>query len=130
MERMRKLGVATVVALSIGVVFGASLRAVAGPGQGTLDVAGTWQTSWGSNRSTVVLQQSGPWVNGTFTSTASPPGALAGRLDGNVLTGRWTDATSSGGFRLVFAPSGRSFTGTWGASLDSVDSGGDWSGSR
>ena len=54
----------------------------------------------------------------------------AGVMRGNVLVGRWTDASSSGGFTLAFSPDGRSFAGTWGRSLASNTDGGPWLGRR
>lgn len=128
MRQRRTLGFVAGTALAVALVAGAAHRASAGGF--AFDLSGPWDTHWGSNQSTVVLHQTGTWVTGTFTSTASPPGALAGRLQGNLLVGRWTDPTSSGGFRLVISADGRSFTGTWGATVDSVDSGGEWSGRR
>ena len=95
------------------------------------NVSGVWQTVFGAGQSTLTMTQAGVSVVGTFTNPPGiQPGALAGRFTGNVLTGRWTDATSSGGFQLAFSPDGRSFTGTWGRALTSTTSGGPWTGVR
>ncbi|MBL8602225.1 MAG: hypothetical protein JNK72_09920 [Myxococcales bacterium] len=99
--------------------------------QPTVAVSGLWQTQFAGAAATVSLTQSGPNVIGTYVNTPPlMPGAMAGVLRGNVLTGRWTDASSSGGFTLVFSPNGRSFAGTWGRSITSVSDGGPWVGTR
>jgi hypothetical protein len=52
---------------------------------------------------------------GVYGSSSSMPGAMSGRINGRVMIGRWTDAASSGGFRMEFSPDGRRFVGTFGA---------------
>ena len=86
---------------------------------------GTWSTQFAGAAATVTFFQSGPNVVGTYVNTPPLlPGAIAGVMRGNVLTGRWTDASSSGGFTLAISPDGRSFAGTWGRSVASNTDGG------
>ncbi len=96
------------------------------------DLSGVYESQWSSGDSVLTLTHTGDFVVGTFTNPPGvQPGALSGVLDAeNVLRGRWSDATSSGGFTLVFGPAGMSFRGTWGRTLDSTDNGGAWSGQR
>lgn len=99
--------------------------------QGGVSVAGTWSTQFAGAAATVVFSQSGQNVVGTYVNTPPlMPGGIAGVLRGNVLTGRWTDASSSGGFVMAFSPDGRSFAGTWGRDLSSSTNGGPWLGRR
>lgn len=95
-----------------------------------MDVSGMWATSFSGISQPLRLTQSGANVAGVYGGGPVLPGGMAGRITGNIMVGRWTDAASSGGFRLVFAPDGRSFQGTWGRTLDSVTSGGAWQGTR
>lgn len=93
------------------------------------DVSGLWHTTWGSESCDLTLRHSGNSVTGGYVTTGAPPGTVSGTINGNVLTGRWSDSSSSGGFRLVFGADGRSFVGTWGSG-GSYDDGGDWNGRR
>lgn len=112
-----------------GALICAAMSADAQPG--ALNVNGTWSTQFAGAAATVTMYQSGPNVVGTYVNTPPLlPGALAGVLRGNVLTGRWTDASSSGGFTMTFVPNGRSFVGTWGRSLASTSNGGPWLGRK
>lgn len=94
-----------------------------------LQVLGSWSSQWGAGQCNLSMTQYGPHVVGIATNPPPvQPTALVGTLNGTVLTGRWTDARSSGGFVLQFTPDGRHFTGTWGRTLDSTSSGGPWNG--
>lgn len=96
-----------------------------------VNVSGTWTTQFAGAAATVTLTQVNNHVVGIYVNTPPLlPGALAGVMRGNTLTGRWTDASSSGGFTLVFAPNGRAFVGTWGRSIASNNDGGPWLGQR
>lgn len=124
----RRSGVGALAVLAVGLVV-AERRPV--QAQAQLNLAGAWATQFAGAAANVNLTQSNANVVGVYVN--SPPllpGALAGMLQGNVLTGRWTDARSSGGFSLVFSPDGRSFTGTWGRSVGSTTDGGPWVGRR
>ena len=94
------------------------------------NASGVWNTQWAGSASVITLVQAGQFVTGTYTAGRHPPGAMAGAFRGNMLIGRWTDPTSSGGIVLAFSPDGRSVTGTWGRSPDSNTSGGPWIGGR
>lgn len=116
---------------TLGMMAAALCMSVAAHAQPRINVAGVWSTQFAGAAATVTLYQSGANVVGPYVNTPPlTPGALAGVLRGNVLTGRWTDASSSGGFTLVFSPDGRSFAGTWGRSLASTTDGGPWLGRR
>lgn len=93
-------------------------------------LAGTWRSTFGGATSTLNLTQIGPHLVGTYISSTSTPGALAGRVQGLTVHGRWTDATSSGGFVLTFSADGRAFRGTWGNTPESESDGGPWVGQR
>jgi MscS family membrane protein len=95
-----------------------------------VDVSGEWNSVFAGGTSTLRLTQYGATVVGVYGSSASMPGAMAGRINGRLMLGRWTDASSSGGFRLEFSRDGRNFTGTWGRTVDSNTTGGPWVGHR
>jgi len=96
-----------------------------------LHVTGTWATVFAGGRATVTFSETGSNVIGTYVNTPPLlPGAMAGILQGALMTGRWTDAKTSGGFSLAFSPDGRTFTGTWGRDISSNTSGGPWTGQR
>lgn len=116
------------LAAVVGLGGGALPRAEAQPV--ALDVSGMWATSFSGISQPLRLTQAGVNVAGVYGGGPVLPGAMAGRLTGNVMVGRWTDAASSGGFRLVFGADGRTFQGTWGRTLDSQTSGGAWQGTR
>lgn len=99
--------------------------------QTALQVGGTWGAQWGAGAINLHFEQTGVWVTGIYTGgNGVQPGALAGRLTGNTLVGRWTDASSTGGFTLLFSPDGRAFVGTWGRTPASNTDGGPWTGRR
>lgn len=113
-------------------VLGVALLATApGEAQQAPNVAGGWTAQWGAGQISIMMQQQGALVVGTYSSVRGiQPGAFAARFRGNVLVGRWTDADSSGGLSLVFSADGRSFVGTWGRTIASVNNGGPWTGQR
>lgn len=109
----------------------AAMPREAGAQPAAVNVSGSWSTQFAGAAATVTLTQVRGHVLGTYVN--SPPllpGAMAGVMRGNTLTGRWTDAASSGGFTLVFSPDGNAFAGTWGRSVGSTRSGGPWVGRR
>jgi len=122
--------------LALGLSLGAGTfqgPALAQPAPATApspQVAGLWTSTFAGGINNLSLQQRQAFVTGIYTSNASMPGAMAGRFTGNVLSGRWTDASSSGQFVLVFSADGRSFVGTWGRTLASATNGGPWTGQR
>ena len=117
-----------VIALSAGANMGAIPEAQAQPA--ALDVSGMWATTFSGISQPMRVVQSGANVAGVYGGGGILPGGMGGRLTGQLMVGRWTDAASSGGFRLVFAPNGRTFAGTWGRTLESQTSGGAWVGTR
>lgn len=125
----RRNTLALVAALLIG---GASTRGREASAQpAAVNVSGSWATQFAGAAAAVTLTQVGANVVGTYVN--SPPllpGALAGVMRGRVLVGRWTDATSSGGFTLAFSPDGSAFVGTWGRVVTSTTNGGPWVGQR
>jgi len=113
------------------VLVGGMSLAGSADAQEALQVGGVYGAQWGAGAINLSLQQTGVWVNGIYTGgNGVQPGAMAGRLTGNTLVGRWTDANSSGGFTLVFTPDGRAFAGSWGRSVASNTDGGPWTGRR
>ena len=117
-----------VLAVSAGSNMATIREAEAQPAM--LDVTGMWATTFSGISQPLRLVQSGANVAGVYGGGGILPGGMGGRLQGLLMVGRWTDAASSGGFRLVFAPNGRTFAGTWGRTLDSQSSGGTWVGTR
>jgi len=95
------------------------------------NIAGDWTTHWGGDEICMLqLQQNGASIGGRYTTTGAPPGTVNGTLDGNVLSGSWSDQAGGGGMMvLTFADDGSSFNGTWGSGT-STTSGGSWSGTR
>jgi hypothetical protein len=96
-----------------------------------VNISGNWTTQFAGAAAAVSLTQVRGHVVGTYVNTAPLlPGAMAGVMRGRTLTGRWTDASSSGGFVLVFSADGNNFVGTWGRSVASNTDGGPWIGQR
>jgi hypothetical protein len=116
---------------TLGLTLTVLCAALSADAQNVANVAGSWNTQFAGAAATVNLLQAGPNVVGTYVNTPPLlPGAIAGVIRGNVLTGRWTDASSSGGFTMVFSPDARAFVGTWGRSVTSATDGGPWLGRR
>lgn len=116
---------------TMGLATAVLCATVSAHAQPSANVSGTWNTQFAGAEATVRFQQVGSNVIGTYVNTPPLlPGAIAGVMRGNVLTGRWTDASSSGGFVLTFTPNGRAFVGTWGRNVGSTADGGPWIGRR
>lgn len=130
MRNHGRLVAGLVLAMSAGANVGAIPEAEAQPQPAMIEVTGMWATTFSGISQPLRLVQSGVNVAGVYGGGGILPGGMGGRLSGLVMVGRWTDAASSGGFRLLFAPNGRSFAGTWGRTLDSQTSGGTWVGTR
>jgi hypothetical protein len=118
------------LALSLSAASSVTVLREAEAQPAALDVTGVWTTTFSGISQPLRLVQSGVNVAGVYGGGGILPGGMGGRFQGLVMVGRWTDAASSGGLRLVFAPNGRSFVGTWGRTLDSQTSGGAWVGTR
>lgn len=90
-------------------------------------LAGCYNTTFGS----MVLSLSGSTVTGTYTFQE---GLITGTLAGHVLTGDWSEVTSSGApdigqFEFTFSEGWESFSGAWGRD-PAASFNGTWSGSR
>jgi MscS family membrane protein len=73
----------------------------------------------------LVLKQSGSTVTGSYyDGTAS----LTGTVQGNTVTGTFTEASGKGLFSFVLSDDGNGFTGSWGPQ-DGTKSG-TWNGTR
>jgi len=90
---------------------------------------GTWQSNWGS----IVLQQVGDSVWGTYTHDA---GRIAGRVAGSKFVGVWSESPSyspsrdAGDMELEMSADCRSFVGRWRYGIGGTSWSGDWNGSR
>ena len=70
-----------------------------------------WDTQWRDGGAVMHLQQDGNRVVGTYPGFE---GLVQGRVDGNQLSGTWTDAAGSGVFKFSLAPDGQTFMGRFG----------------
>ena len=84
-----------------------SSAAVSGP----RDWTGVWDTQWRGGGAVVNLQQDGDRVVGTYPGFE---GLIEGRVDGNQLSGTWTDAAGSGEFKFSSSPDWQTFMGRFG----------------
>ena len=127
----RRFLVGNIVLAAVGALLVRDAPVAAQTATPVVDVSGLWMSRYGNGpENRLNLGQAGLFVTGTYTSNVTMPGAMVGRFNGLVLTGRWTDATSTGGFQITFTPNGRAFVGTWGLTPDSPSSGGIWVGRR
>lgn len=119
------------LAVSLVALVGAAASRDVEAQPAAVNISGTWATQFAGAAATVSLTQVRGHVVGTYVNTPPLlPGAMAGVMRGRTLTGRWTDASSSGGFVLVFSADGSNFVGTWGRSVASNVDGGPWIGHR
>ena len=108
----------------------------AGGGTGTptpaapaFQIAGTWKTSSG----TMTLHQNGNQITGEYSHDN---GRIEGILEGQTLTGRWSEAPSyappkdAGALEFQFSEDGNSFKGNWRYGFEQGRWNGAWSGSR
>ncbi len=75
------------------------------------DWTGVWDTQWRGGGAVMHLQQDGNRVVGTYPGFE---GIVQGRVDGNQLSGTWTDTAGSGKFTFSIAPDGQTFMGRFG----------------
>ena len=80
-------------------------------GSGPRDWTGVWDTQWRGGGAVVNLQQDGDRVVGTYPGFE---GLIEGRVDGNQLSGTWTDAAGSGVFTFSISPDRQTFMGRFG----------------
>ena len=75
---------------------------------------GTYMTTWqgGGHDISMVLAQSGSSVSGTYDYN---DGIITGTVQGNRLTGTWTEdnGNSVGPIEFELAPDGKTFAGWW-----------------
>jgi hypothetical protein len=83
--------------------------------------AGTWDTAFG----TMVLQQQGSGITGTYDYK---DGRIEGMVQGAELRGYWVQANAQGRFVFNLSADGQSFSGTWGYGESTTDGG--WTGTR
>lgn len=90
-----------------------------------INVGGIWYTNWGE----MTLNQIGKNVSGTYTWD---DGKISGVLNGNVLTGTWSEKPTYSAPRdagtIEFIFNQNSFTGTWGFGDEPLS--GIWQGTR
>jgi hypothetical protein len=111
----------------IGETLGATQTAATGaPFDGVYDGA----FDAGSNAIAIrtLLHRQGDQVSGQY-SYGGGQGQLRGVVDGDVLLFRWQEGSISGRGRLLIAPDGEAFSGTWGYGDDDAG-GGRWDGAR
>ncbi|PHP68044.1 hypothetical protein CSC94_05100 [Zhengella mangrovi] len=82
--------------------------------------AGTWETFWREGAAVVMLKQDGDTVTGTYEPGG---GRIEGRVEGDLLRGRWIVDDASGQFVFALSGDGQTFTGRF-------DSGEYWNGRR
>ena len=78
---------------------------------GAQDWTGVWDTQWRDGGAVMHLQQDGDRVIGTYPGFE---GLIQAQVDGNQLSGTWTDAAGSGVFTFSLAPDGQTFMGRFG----------------
>ena len=103
------------------------------PGSGQVfSIAGIWDTNFGQ----MIIKQSGNKITGSYTHDN---GKIEGILNGNVLTGKWSESPSysppfdAGDFKFIFSKDFKSFTGyyRYGFGKESwKDKWYDWSGKK
>jgi hypothetical protein len=71
------------------------------------DISGQWRNTRRFGVYDLILKQDGNQVTGTYHL-----GKIQGTLNGNVLTGTYSDIGSSGDFQLTFSQDGNRFNGT------------------
>jgi hypothetical protein len=99
------------------------------PQPGTDNVSGTWKSNFGL----MTLTRDGSHVTGSYPHDS---GKIEGTLEGNVLSGSWSESPSykppkdAGDLEFTFSEDGRTFTGTWryGSQKQSWD--GKWTGQK
>jgi hypothetical protein len=87
------------------------------------DWSGTWSTNYGQ----IVLQQSGEYVDGTYTYAGG--GQIRGTASENNLVGSWTQTDSRGTFEFTAGGDCNSFNGNW-RNGNMGEWSGSWNGTR
>lgn len=84
------------------------------------DWTGTWDTRWLGGGARLYLRQEDDKVVGRYSAYS---GRLEGEVDGNRLSGTWSEPKGSGTFEFILSDDGQSFVGRFGKNQW-------WSGSR
>ena len=89
-----------------------------------LNVTGKWDTfEWGI----LTMSQTGTTVTGSYNYLE---GTISGTLEGNKLTGTWTQTNGGGVFEFNFSSDGDSFTGGYNHKTDPQNWHTNWKGKR
>jgi hypothetical protein len=111
----------------IGETLGATpITATGEPFDGVYD--GEVSDASGAAAIRTLLHRQGDQVSGQY-SYGGGQGQLHGVIDGDVLLFSWQEGSAMGRGRLVSAPDGTSFSGSWGYGDDEAG-GGQWGGTR
>lgn len=103
--QMRARASCLVLALALTVL---SLNALAAESS---DWTGVWDTQWRGGGAIMELQQDQSRVVGNYPGF---DGVVEGRIEGNQLSGTWSDAAGDGVFTFVMSPDQQSFMGRFG----------------
>lgn len=77
----------------------------------SVDWTGVWETQWRGGGAVMELQQDGERVVGRYPGF---DGQVEGRIEGNQLSGTWSDTAVQGVFTFVMSPDQKSFMGRFG----------------
>jgi hypothetical protein len=111
----------------IGETLGATQTAATGePFDGVYD--GEFDAGSSAIAIRTLLHRQGDRVSGQY-SYGGGQGQLSGVVDGDVLLFSWQEGSAMGRGRLVIAPDGSAFSGSWGYGDDEAG-GGRWDGTR
>jgi len=105
--RRVRLGAGCWLSFSL-LLFASSCPVIAGESR---DWTGVWDTQWRGGGAIMELRQEGRDVLGTYPGF---DGMVQGRVEGNQLSGTWSDAAGDGVFTFVMSPDGKSFMGRFG----------------
>lgn len=75
------------------------------------DWTGVWDTQWRGGGAVMELQQDGDQVVGSYPGFG---GEFEGRIEGNQLSGTWSDTAGEGALTFVMSPDQESFMGRFG----------------
>ena len=95
----------------------------AGIAGSTPNFSGNWNTDYGP----MTMSQTASNLTGTYPNYS---GKITGTVNGNILSGSWTDNTGSGTLTFTLSADGNSFTGTWQRLTGQGNPAGTWNGTR
>jgi hypothetical protein len=99
---------------------------IAGPAAPPANFGGQWTTTSSGVSYALTITQNGASVTGTYPHYT---GTITGTVNGNVLTGSWTDVSGTGTFTLTLSADGTRFAGTW-VRTSAPGGAGTWDGIR